>query len=157
MFSHLLNLVLSVPARPFLAVSFPQSINHLSVHSIKKNKDLTHLRYLNKSFRLQNTQRRPSDRQTEDLGTSDWWRWWRGRRKMDRGEWDNNQMNDRLQVFGFARQRLHWLLCLLVWSTQAAIHGHDRKTKKWKEGGGICLRKSEEARVSVQDNLSHYC
>lgn len=74
-------------------------------------------------------QQRPSDRQTEDLCTSDWWGWWRGRRKMDRGEWDNNQMNDRLQVFGFARQRLYWLPCLLVWSTQAATFGPDRKKK----------------------------
>lgn len=85
-----------------------------------------------------------TDRQTEDLCTSDWCEWWRGRRKTDRGEWDNNQMNDRLQVFGFARQRLHWLLCLLVWSTQAATFGHDRKKNEKKAAEDVWQRVGEQ-------------
>lgn len=141
----------------FLFVFSPWFINHLSVHSIKKNTDLTHVRYFNKSSRLQNIHQRPSDRQPEDLCTSDWCGWWRGRRKTDRGEWDSSPMNDRLQVFGFASQRLRRPLCLLVWSTQAAPFGHDRKKKKKSEGGGRCLTKSEGARSSLQDRPSHCC
>lgn len=130
--SHLLNHFLSFPANLFIKMEWTLRwfINHLSVHSIKKNTDLTHVQYLNKSSRLQNIQQKPSDRQTEELCTSDWCGWRRGRRKTDRGEWHSSQMNDRLQMFGFARQRLHWLLCLLVWSTQAATFGHDRKKMK---------------------------
>ena len=61
----------------------------------------SHVWYLNKSSRLQNIQQRPSDRQKicdVDDGQG---------KKTDRGELDNNKMNDRLQVFGFARQHLH--------------------------------------------------
>lgn len=76
-----------------------------------------------------------TDRQMDAFSTSDRCEWWRDRGETDGG--DNNQLNDRLQVFGFARQRLHWLFCLLVWGRPAATFSHDRggnrkKSRRWK-------------------------
>lgn len=156
-FSHSLNLFLSIPGKLFLVVFFslvyksPQCSLHQTQHR-------SHTFAVRQQI-LQAAERSAeafwqTDRQRICVHQADVDWWWRGRRKTDRGKGDNNQMNDRLQVFGFARQRLHWLLCLLVWSRQAAAFSHDRKKMKRRERK---MFEKEWGSKSFSSRSSHCC
>lgn len=65
-----------------------------------------------------------------------------GRAKKGGGIRDNSQINDRIQVFGFARQLLHSLWRLIAWDTVIICHSLEARLKalpgetvNWKRGG----------------------
>lgn len=90
---------------------FSHLINRLPIHSIKMNRQAhTHVPCVDihtvctHFSRLQYSWQVPSDRQAErSEGVNDGEG---GSEKSDGGVRDNNQMTDRIQVFGFARQPL---------------------------------------------------